>query len=47
MQKSQKLDFFLIGLETIRMICAVPLVVVDFSLHFCLRNEQRIHTRAL
>ena len=24
-----------------------PLVVVDFSLHFCLRNEQRIHTRAL
>ena len=20
-------------------------VVVDFSLHFCLRNEQRIHTR--
>ena len=22
-----------------------PLVVVDFSLHFCLRNEQWIHTR--
>ena len=22
-----------------------PLVVVDFSLHFCLRNEQRMHTR--
>ena len=25
--------------------CRHPLVVVDFSLHFCLRNEQWIHTR--
>ena len=26
--------------------CRHPLVVVvDFSLHFCLRNAQRIHTR--
>ena len=25
--------------------CSHPLVVVDFSLHFCLRNEQWIHTR--
>ena len=26
--------------------CCQPLVVVDFSLHFCLRiNEQCIHTR--
>ena len=25
--------------------CRHPLVVVNFSLHFCLRNEQRIHTR--
>ena len=39
--------------KTIWMICAVPigqkcrhlLVVVDFSLHFCLRNEEWIHTR--
>ena len=26
--------------------CRHPLVVIDFSLHFCLRNEQSIHTRA-
>ena len=25
--------------------CRHPLVVVDFSLHFCLRHEQWIHTR--
>ena len=25
--------------------CRHPLVVVDFSMHFCLRNEQWIHTR--
>ena len=25
--------------------CCHPLVVVDFSLHFCLRHEQWIHTR--
>ena len=25
--------------------CSHPLVVVDFNVHFCLRNEQWIHTR--
>ena len=25
--------------------CRNPLVVVDFSLHFCLHNEKGIHTR--
>ena len=47
-KKARIRDFFLTGQETIHMLCAVPigqnatihLVVADFSLHFCVRNEQ-------
>ena len=52
-KKSQNLDFFSdwIGNNTDDLRCSNwpkrrhPLVVVDFSLHFCLRHEQWIHSR--
>ena len=52
MLKSQNVDFFWLDRKQYGWFapfrwpkCRHPLVVVDFGLHFCLRDEERIHTR--